>query len=114
MSRAAVRAQGRGWWMVGGGQGGERREADGGDGGGRGGGCLTGLSGALLRPPKPRVREASWRALKWSVCQICPANITPVPLRYGGPRTRRRTAPRRPGDSNAPPAVSGSKDSLVF
>lgn len=37
MSRAAVRAQGRGWWMVGGGQGGERREADGGDGGGRGG-----------------------------------------------------------------------------
>lgn len=67
-----VRAGGRQW-----GQG--REGADRGEGGGWGG-AYRRLSGALLRPSQPRVREAFWRALKWNVCQNCPANITLPPL----------------------------------
>lgn len=40
---------------------------------GGGGGCLSGgLSGTLLRPSQPSMREALWRAFKWNVCPKSP------------------------------------------
>ena len=48
-------------------------------------------------------REASWRALKWSVCQICPANIGPVPPEI--PRTpdpETNSAPSSWGQQRSP------------